>query len=402
MASKVLVILAIVLWTMFFVMLEFILLKDNKAFESNDCKHHCEWQLTQMNETFKILITVCEEKLQKLHSSDMNMAIIREQLQKEFLELFLYELQTFTQRLHDSTRIEPAPHFCLEYCTVINTVNYQECKENMTNRHYQIQMLLRRQRWLRSHIRRRLRLSGGSMNSTDLGMETSSMFCNWSHVIAIVVTITLFMVIRPTRSRLAAWKGRKENIVEELPMMRTQLLRMQTQSVVTQQDDTEQLHLVSDKPYLKLSASDVEIILKIIERNSILESWNEELLKSERLLRSRVAELHSENAVLTQDCEEKLAVKDDMLQNTHTEANDLQQFDSRLTDLRLDFESQFTQLQSKFDKQVMEELCTLRKEHNKQCKSLELANGKIIQLERRLACQELILSLNCDNLNEKK
>ena len=292
------------------------------------------------------------------------------------------------QRLHDSTRIEPAPHFCLEYCTVINTINYQECKENVTNSHYQIQMLLQRQRWLRSHIRRRLQLSGGSMNSTDSGMETSSMFCNWSHVIAIVVAITLFMVIRPTRSRLAAWKGRKENIVEELPMMSTQLLRMQTQSVVTQQDDTEQLHLVSDKP-------------KIIERNSILESWNEELLKSERLLRSRVAELHSENAVLTQDCEEKLAVKDDMLQNTHTEANDLQQFDSRLTDLRLDFESRFTQLQSKLDKQVMEELCTLRKEHNKQCKSLELANGKIIQLERRLACQELILSLNCDNLNEK-
>ena len=170
------------------------------------------------------------------------MAIIREQLQKEFLELFLYELQTFSQRLHDSTRIEPAPHFCLEYCTVINTINYQECKENVTNSHYQIQMLLQRQRWLRSHIRRRLQLSGGSMNSTDSGMETSSMFCNWSHMIAIVVAITLFMVIRPTRNRLAAWKGQKENIVEEPPMMRTQLLRMQTQSVVTQQDDTEQLH----------------------------------------------------------------------------------------------------------------------------------------------------------------
>ena len=69
--------------------------------EGCDCRYHCEWQMVQMNKTFNFLMTACEEKVQKLHKSDMNMAIIREQLNKEMLHLFLDEYQAVSHRLQN-------------------------------------------------------------------------------------------------------------------------------------------------------------------------------------------------------------------------------------------------------------------------------------------------------------
>ena len=220
MDSKLLVVLTIL--CVCFLILDFTFWRDGKAVvDTHDCKHHCEWQLAKMNETFNTLIAVCEEKLQKLHGSDMNLAIIREQLHKEILELFWYEFQTF-QRLH-STRTESVPQFCLEYCTVMNTAKHQECKENVTNSHYQIQMLLQRQRWLRIHIRRTLQIIRGNVNTIQ--PETLSLF--WPSIIALVlialVSLYIMTIAVPTRTNLATLMEEKERIEAQLQMVQTQL-----------------------------------------------------------------------------------------------------------------------------------------------------------------------------------
>ena len=516
--------------------------------DPSGCKHHCEWQLAKMNETFNTLITVCEKKLQQLHDSDMNLAIIREQLHKEILELFSYEFQTF-QRLH-SARIESVPQFCSEYCKV---EEYRECKENMTNSHHQIQMLLQRQRWLRIQIRRRLQFIGGNINSTEPEIMNMSML--WSHTFAmIVVLVALFVtIIQPTRNRLATLTGEKERIETQLHMAQTQLIQRQAASRATRPEETEEPCLDNENQCLELSTSDEEIIISIVERNSYLESWNKNLLRSEELLESRLVE----KDLLCQEFMETLVLRDKSLQNVdkfwHQRLNEerkarktaeekerdsvemmraieskhqwqlareitryqssiqklesklkqaqerdaegeqimiqrqeererkvreleretkclelelagskmdlymererkshalahvsdlekevkalkvqaarlvegclkkgpktsrlvsflghhqdqsvqefskLQVFDSRLEDIRQDFESRFTQLQSKFDDQVTrdsKELRLLRTEHQKLCESLELANKQNIQLTRRLAYQEPIQQLS--------
>ena len=224
-ASSLLVLLAMLCVS--FLILDFTFWRDDKAvFDPHDCKHQCEWQLAKMNETFNTLIAVCEEKLQKLHGSDMNLAIIREQLHKEILELFWYEFQTF-QRLH-SSRIESAPQFCLEYCTVMDSTKHRECKENVTNNHYQIQMLLQRERWLRGHIHRRLLLIRGNGNSVE--SETLSML--WPSIIAIVIALVglYVMVVEPTRDKIATLTERKERIEAQFRTTQTQLLQVQEET----------------------------------------------------------------------------------------------------------------------------------------------------------------------------
>ena len=553
MISRLLVLLAILCVS--FLILDFTFFwRDGKVqLDPYGCKHHCEWQLAKMNETFNTLITVCEKKLQQLHDSDMNLAIIREQLHKEILELFSYEFQTF-QRLH-SARVESVPQFCSEYCKV---EEYKECKKNMTNSHYQIQMLLQRQRWLRIQIRRRLQFIGGNISSTEPEIM-NIMGMLWSHTFAmIIVLVALFVtIIRPSRSRLATLTGEKERIETQLHMAQTQLMQIQAESRTTRPQETEEPRLDSENQCLELSTSDEEIIISIVERNSHLESWNENLLRSEQQLKSRLVDLCSEKDLLCQEFMETLALRDKSLQNidkfwhqrlneerkarktaeekerdsvemikaieskhqwqlareiiryqssiqklesklkqvqerdaegeqimiqrqeererkvreleretkclqlelegskmdlymqterknhalahvsdlekevktlkaqvnrlvegyqkkgsktsrlvsfpghhqdqSAQESSKLQVLDSRLEDIRQDFESRFTQLQSKFDDQVTrdsKELHLLRTEHQKLCESLELANKQNIQLTRRLAYQEPIQQLS--------
>ena len=86
------------------------------------------------------------------------------------------------------------------------------------------------------------------------------------------------------------------------------------------------------------------------------------------------------------------------------ESSSLRMVDSRLEDIRQDFESRFTQLQSKFDDQVTrdsEELRMLRLDYQKLCESLKSANRRNIELERRLAYQEPIQPLYRNNVNER-
>ena len=312
MVSKLIVLLTILCVS--FLILDFMFWRAGKAvIDHHDCKHHCEWQLAKMNETFNTLITVCEEKLQKLHGSDMNLAIIREQLHKEILELFWYEFQTF-QRLH-SSRIESVPQFCLEYCTAVQSAKHRECKENVTNNHYQIQMLLQRQRWLRIHIRRRLQFIGSNVNYAE--PETMSISTLWFHIIAIIIAlVTLFIIIiRPTRSRLAALTGEKERIEGQLHMAQTQLIQMQAESIATQPEEIKEPHLDSDDQCLRLSASDKETIMSIVERNSYLESWIDEFLKCEKQLKSRLVDICSEKDLLSQEYKETLDLKDKSLKS---------------------------------------------------------------------------------------
>lgn len=534
MASKLLVLLAILCVS--FLILDFVFWRDGKAVvDPHDCKHHCEWQLAKMNETFNTLITVCEEKLQKLHGSDMNLAIIREQLHKEILELFWYEFQTF-QRLH-SSRIESVPQFCLEYCTAVDNAKHRECKENVTNHHYQIQMLLQRQRWLRIHIRRSLQLIRVSVSSIE--PETLSML--WPSIIAIVIAVVALyaMVVAPTRSRLATMTeikerikaqlhgvqtqlsdstSEKERIEVQLHVVQTQLLQAQENSVAIPQESSEEICLGNDS--------------QLREKNLILMSWNEELLRCEKEYKDTLAlkdkslqnahkfwhqRLHDErNARKTAEEKERASLdtikaaeskhqwqlarenkgyqrtineldtklkqaqerdiegeqimlqrqeelekkvrelereitvlevklevgkiefnmererkfralmqvsgleievnalkvqtarlvegalkkgsKNSRLASQHPaqvpqEPNSLQLFDSKLEELRREFEARFMQIQSKFDNQVTrdsKELYILRSERQRLCENLELANRRNIQLESRLACQEPI------------
>lgn len=113
-----------------------------------DCRYQCEWQVIQMNKTFNILINACEEKVQKLHKSDMNMAIIREQLNKEMLELFLYMYQTMSRRFQN-IKEESIPQFCSDYCI---TLGISKCKKGVTMLQLENQRLLDRQRKLKLQL----------------------------------------------------------------------------------------------------------------------------------------------------------------------------------------------------------------------------------------------------------
>ena len=112
--------------------------------DSCDCRHQCEWQLDLMNKTFNTLLAIQEEKIRKLHQSDMSMALIREQLHKEMLELFLYEYQTMNHRLKN-IKIDSVPQFCSNWCT---NMDFSKCKENVVKLQNENQRLLERERKL--------------------------------------------------------------------------------------------------------------------------------------------------------------------------------------------------------------------------------------------------------------
>lgn len=381
MASRLLVLLAILCVS--FLILDFTLFwRDGKIqLDPSGCKHHCEWQLAKMNETFNTLITVCEKKLQQLHDSDMNLAIIREQLHKEILELFSYEFQTF-QRLH-SARIESVPQFCSEYCKV---EEYRECKENMTNSHHQIQMLLQRQRWLRIQlqIHRRLQFIGGNINSTEPEIMNMSML--WSHTFAmIVVLVALFVtIIQPTRNRLATLTGEKERIETQLHMAQTQLIQIQAESRATRPEETEEPCLGNENQCLELSTSDEEIIISIIERNSYLESWNENLLRSEELLESRLVE----KDLLCQEFIETLALRDRSLKNVdkfwHQRLNDERKARKTAEEKERDSVEMMKAIESKHQWQLAREITRYQS-------SIQKLESKLKQAQERDAEGEQIM-----------
>ena len=104
--------------------------REFNSMEGCNCRRYCEWQITHMNKTCDALIGAYEERLQKLHRSDMNNALIREQLQKEFVELFQYEVQTF-QGYYDTRVVESSSHLCTKCCTSLET-QLKDCRENVT------------------------------------------------------------------------------------------------------------------------------------------------------------------------------------------------------------------------------------------------------------------------------
>ena len=124
---------------------------DNRYFtDSCDCRHQCEWQLDLMNKTFSTLLAIHEDKITKLHHSDMNMALIREQLHKEMLELFLYEYQTINHRLKD-IKTDSVPQFCFNWNTNMDSSKY---KESIVKLQIDNQRLLERERQLKLRLRR--------------------------------------------------------------------------------------------------------------------------------------------------------------------------------------------------------------------------------------------------------
>ena len=91
-------------------------------------------------------LAIHEDKITKLHQSDMNMALIREQLHKEMLELFLYEYQTMNHRLKN-IKTDSVPQFCSNWCYSMN-MDFSKCKESVVKLQIENQRLLERERQL--------------------------------------------------------------------------------------------------------------------------------------------------------------------------------------------------------------------------------------------------------------
>ena len=228
--------------------------------DSCDCRRQCEWQLAKMNETFNTLIAVCEEKLQKLHGSDMNMAIIREQLHKEILELFWYEFQTF-QRLHNA-KTEHMPQFCSEYCSIADLAKHRdEYKQNTTKLFNANHQLLQRQRWLRFQLRLRLRrpqthtMMAEAFSSTNL----------WAVTVPITFIITIIILIQVNKDRLATLETEKVRIETEVRTLHEHNTRLANDvQILTENLDAQQQHakeLISDKERLREKLEARNIIL---------------------------------------------------------------------------------------------------------------------------------------------
>ena len=246
-----------------------------------DCRHQCEWQLTKMNETFNTLIAVCEEKLQKLHGSDMNMAIIREQLHKEILELFWYEFQTF-QRLHNS-KTENVPQICSEYCSTVDLAKYKdECKQNTTKLFKVNQQLLQRQRWLRFQLKLRLRPPktqiepAKTFSSTDL----------WAITVPITFIITVIVLVRMNKDRFATLEVEKARIETEAHTLQernttlTNEVQTLTANLEAQQQHTEEVVLDRERLCEELEARHTILTEQqgaLLEQNGMLEYWNDAL-----------------------------------------------------------------------------------------------------------------------------
>ena len=249
--------------------------------ESCDCRRHCEWQLAKMNETFNTLITVCEEKLQKLHGSDMNMAIIREQLHKEILELFWYEFQTF-QRLHNS-KTEHVPQFCSEYCSTADLAKHKdECKRNTTKLFNSNQQLVQRQRWLRFQLKLRLRPPKAQIETAKIFSSTDL----WAVTVPITFVITIIILIRVNKDRFATLETEKARIETEVHVLRERNTTLADEAqTLTANLEAQQQHaeeFVSDKERLceELEARNTILSVQheaLLERNGMLEYWNDAL-----------------------------------------------------------------------------------------------------------------------------
>jgi hypothetical protein len=231
-----------------------------------------------MNETFNTLIAVCEEKLQKLHGSDMNMAIIREQLHKEILELFWYEFQTF-QRLRNS-KTEHVPQFCSEYCSTADLAKHKdECKRNTTKLFYSNQQLLQQQRWLRFQLKLRLRPPKAhieTFSSTDL----------WAVTIPITFVLTIIILIRVNKDRFATLETEKARIETEMHVLRERNTTLAdeaqtlTANLEAQQQHAEEFILDKERLCEELEARNTILSVQqeaLLERSGMLEYWNDAL-----------------------------------------------------------------------------------------------------------------------------
>ena len=161
--------------------------RDHSQAESRDCRRYCEWQVSQMtdtfttlkvqmNETCKTLIAAYEDKLRQLHGSDMDMALTREQWQKEFVALIQYEFQSF-QRYYSSKVDESASsQFCTSYCSSLEK-QLRQCKDNSTflwsNSLHMNQGLKYRERRLRYHLRDNLQRIQSALASAALSRRTT-------------------------------------------------------------------------------------------------------------------------------------------------------------------------------------------------------------------------------------
>ena len=251
-----------------------------------DCRRHCEWQLNKMNETFNTLIAVCEEKLQKLHGSDMNNAIIREQLHKEILELFWYEFSTF-QRLH-STKMESVPQLCSEYCIKVSIENdwQKECKDNLTKLRKEIHHLSQGQRWLKVQLRRRTLTAAAAFNNES----DVNIWYNIKMVLSIIAIVVVGAVLGKShqrmKERIVFVEGEKRRVEAEhhtLTERNTSLekhVEFLNSSLEAQQRSTEELIVKQNRQQMELekqcSSYKIEVE-EVSERNSYLEYWNNEL-----------------------------------------------------------------------------------------------------------------------------
>ena len=136
----------------------------------------------------------------------MNMALIREQLHKEMLELFLYEYQTMNHRLKD-IKTDSVPQLCSNWCTNMDS---SKCKENVVKLQIDNQRLLERERQLKLRLQRQSDLPQSQICFDQRKFAVGGTIVALLIVMLIILTALLLIKIKHRRK---SWI--RNNIVYE-------------------------------------------------------------------------------------------------------------------------------------------------------------------------------------------
>lgn len=377
-------------------------IRDHYSVETTNCQHLCEWQLAKMNETSNILIRACEDKLQRLHDIDMNMAIIREQMHKEMLELFRYEYQAF-QRMQ-TTKIEYTPQLCSEYCTMMAVIKYhdkEDCQSNVTKLLIENQKAVQRHRSFRLQCQKRLKYSLSSADSFD----TIHML-SWSSLPPVLFTICTFILttvlifVRWHRQRsngVTAFKRERERIdaemhkIKECNVSLTSDVGFFKSSLDTHKKTAEKFIADLENQHLELEKCNLHLrneVRTLEEEKARLERWNGDLFTRLNHSQQTLKASQSECEKLLQ----KLACKETEIQNAHKYWHELQSEERKAVQKLKEehylvvksMENDALQLSQRYQTDIKKWKDKLTLESEKHAKEQEVLEARWMELEKEI------------------
>ena len=198
------------------------------------------------------------------------------------MELFWYEFQTF-QRLHNS-KTEHVPQFCSEYCSAVDLARHKdECRQNTTKLFSANQKLLQRQSWLRFQLKLRLRPPKTQIETA----KTLSSTHLWAIIVLITFVITIIVLVRVNKDRFTTLETEKARIETDVHTLRernttlTNEVQTLTENLEAQQQHAKEVVLDKERLCEELEAHYSMILTgqkeELLERNRILEYWNDAL-----------------------------------------------------------------------------------------------------------------------------